>query len=295
MTIRTNLDTSVLRSFVLGFELGSFAIASERVGRSQSTISAQLRKLEEQVGQRLVKKAGRSLALTDAGETLLSYARRILALNDEALDAIRGSEVEGWVRLGLPQDFAEAWLPEVLGRFKRAHPRIRTEVRVEGAGTLVEKTMCGELDLCLSWVSQGAPHVELVAEIPMVWVGPHDWTGIVPKAGEALPLVAFEAPCAFRDPAIAALDRSGVPWHIAFSSPSLAGLWAATKAGLGLTMRTRIGLPDGLIALDPAAHSLPNLPKASLVLVKANKDQGAAASVLTDILLGVIGDKLVTV
>lgn len=292
MPIRTNLDTNTLRTFVLGFELGSFALASERVGRSPSAISTQLRKLEEQLGQPLVKKAGRGLALTNAGETLLSYARRMLDLNDEALGAIRGSELEGWVRLGLPQDFAEAWLPDVLGQFARAHPKVRIEVKVEKTRTLVEKTVRGELDMCLNWGAAEAPHVERIADIPIMWIGRQDWPGLSPCDAEPVPLIAFEPPCTFREPAIDALDRSDIAWRLAFSSPSLAGLWAAAKAGLGVTMRTKIGLPDGLVALDPHATGLPALPEALLTLVRADKTQSPAIDVLADILLGVIHDSM---
>ena len=94
-------DLDVLRSFVTGMELGSFAKAADRLGRSTSAISAQLKKLEEQAGTPIFRKAGRGLALTEAGETMLAYARRLLDLNDEAATAIHGAELEGWVRLGL--------------------------------------------------------------------------------------------------------------------------------------------------------------------------------------------------
>jgi DNA-binding transcriptional LysR family regulator len=153
MSIRTNLDMDVLRTFVTGFELGSFARAAERLGRSQSAVSTQLRKLEEQVGQPLVQKSGRGLALTTAGEGLLSYAKRLLELNDEAVDSIRDADVEGWVRLGLPQDFAEGWLPAVLNRFSRAHPKVRVEVQVDRSVPLIEKTVRGKLDIALVWAT----------------------------------------------------------------------------------------------------------------------------------------------
>src|ERR1700688_2527074 len=100
MAHRTNLDMDVLRTFVTGFELGSFARAADRLGRSQSAISTQLRKLEEQVGQALVQRSGRGLALTAPGEELLGYAKRILELNDEAVDRLRAADLQGWVRLG---------------------------------------------------------------------------------------------------------------------------------------------------------------------------------------------------
>ena len=157
MATRTNLDMDVLRTFVTGFELGSFARAAERLGRSQSAVSTQLRKLEEQVGQPLVQKAGRGLALTAAGESMLGYAKRLLELNDEAVDRLRGTELEGWARLGLAQDFAESWLPAVLKRFSRAYPRVRIEVQVGLGAQLIEKTLKDELDVALVWATAAAP------------------------------------------------------------------------------------------------------------------------------------------
>jgi DNA-binding transcriptional LysR family regulator len=266
MPVRTNLDMDALRSFATGVELGSFTQASDRLGRSQSALSAQLRKLEDQVGKPLVKKAGRRLAPTDAGEVMLSYARRLLELNDEAVAAVRGSEVEGWVRLGLPQDFAEYSLPDVLGRFARAHPKVRVEARVDRNAELIDRLLAGKLDLALSWGERDAtPHAECVAELPIVWIAPAD--GPASRAGgEPLPLVAFEPPCVFRAAGVAALDKAGIPWRIAFTSPSLAGLWAATAAGLGITLRTSAGLPSRLRALGAGEGGLPRLPKISLIL-----------------------------
>ncbi|WP_416356833.1 LysR substrate-binding domain-containing protein [Aureimonas phyllosphaerae] len=294
--VRPHLDIDALRTFVLGFELGSFARAADRVGRSQSAVSAQLRKLEEQVGQPLVTRAGRGLALTDAGERLLSYARRILDLNDEAIDSLRRSELAGRVRLGLPQDFAEAWLPEVLGRFSRVHSNVLVEIVVEKVHALVDKTRQGELDLSLAWgASIDAPHLTPIAEIPTVWIGRRDWRLGRIARGEPVPLVAFESPCSFRDPAIGALDQAGLPWRIAVSSPSLSGLWAAASAGLGITMRTRIGLPDGLVALDPTESGLPALPAVSLTLVRAESEEDPTVSALAEIVLGVIAERLKTV
>ncbi len=125
MAILTNLDMDVLRTFVAGVDLGSFAKAAGRLGRSPSAISLQLRKLEEQTGCALFRKEGRGLVLTENGEMLVGYARRLLDLNDQALAAVRNPGVAGSVRLGLPQDFAETWLPKVLARFARLHPNVR--------------------------------------------------------------------------------------------------------------------------------------------------------------------------
>jgi DNA-binding transcriptional LysR family regulator len=286
MAKRTNLDMDVLRTFVTGFELGSFTRAADRLGRSQSAISTQLRKLEDQIGQPLFRKSGRQLALTTAGEGLLSYARRILELNDETVDIIRGSDVEGWVRLGLPQDLADTWLPAVLGRFAQAHPKVRIEVLVDRSAFLVEKTIKGELDMSLAWGDgSGGPHAGRIADFPVAWIARPDWPGVQCLRGQPLPLAAFAPPCVFRSAGIAALDGAGIPWRLVFTSPSLSGLWAAAEAGLGLTLRTTISVPKSLAVLDPAAHGLPPLPSMPLALHRAEEQPAPAVSRLMDILL----------
>ncbi|HEY1147878.1 MAG TPA: LysR substrate-binding domain-containing protein [Pseudoduganella sp.] len=290
MASRTNLDMDVLRTFATAFELGSFARAADRLGRSQSAVSTQLRRLEEQVGQDLVQKSGRGLVLTTAGEAMFSYAKRILDLNDEAVETVRGGEVEGWVRFGMPQDFAETWLPAVLARFTRAHPKVRVEVRAERNAHLGEQMRKGELDLALGWGSGDiAPNAVKVAELPIVWVGRPDWR-LAP--GEKLPLLAFDQPCEFRSAGIAALDAAGIPWQLVFVSASLAGLYAAAEAGLGITLRTAFGMPKSLQALDPASYGLPALPRVSLSLHRAGSDANPAVRRLSEILLDTLAEAL---
>ena len=280
----------VLRTFVTGFELGSFASAAERLGRSQSTVSTQLRRLEEQAGKPLVRRAGRGLGLTTAGEGMLGYARRILELNDEAIESIRGIDVEGWARLGLPQDFAELWLPAVLRQFSNAHPKVRVEIQVDRSVPLVEKVVAGELDAALVWGDgSDGPHGERVADFPMRWIGPIGWTGLTGLGREPLPFAAFSPPCTFRSAAIEALDAAGLPWRLAFTSPSLSGLWAAAEGGLGLTARTTVNLPRTLVALDPVVTGLPKLPAASLALYRAEAEPNAAVGRLTALLLENLG------
>jgi DNA-binding transcriptional LysR family regulator len=288
MAHRTNLDMDVLRTFVTGFELGSFARAADRLGRSQSAVSTQLRKLEEQIGQPLVQKSGRGLALTTAGESLLGYAKRILELNDDAVDIIRGSDVEGWVRLGLPQDFAESWLTAILGRFANAHPKVRIEVQVDRSTPLIEKTLKGELDLSLVWDGSEGPRARRIADLPIAWIGRPDWQGSHRRGTEPLPLVAFTPPCVFRSAGVAALDAAGIPWRIVFTSPSLPGLRAATEAGLGITLRTTMSIPKALVALDPVATGLPPLPTMPLSLHFADAEPTMAVARLADILLEAI-------
>lgn len=281
-------DLDVLRSFVAGVELGSFGRAADRLGRSTSAVSAQLKKLEEQAGVPLLRKAGRGLTLTDAGETMLAYARRLLELNDQASVAVRGTRLQGRVRLGLQEDFGEILLPHVLGQFARAHPQVRIEARVARNAELLERVAAGELDLALAWDHDAArPHGVRLAELPLCWIGPAvtDPARAAPArdADGALPLVAFEAPCLFRSRATDALDRAGIAWTAAFISPSLAGLWAAASAGLGLMVRTPLGLPAGLRVLAPGEQGLPSLPPLSLSLYHAQGRPGPVAAALADI------------
>ncbi|MDN7612753.1 LysR substrate-binding domain-containing protein [Burkholderia cepacia] len=293
---RPNFDVAALRSLVAGVDLGSFAKAADRVARSSSAVSAQIRKLEEQAGTPLFVKSGRGLALTDAGDAMLRYARRMIELNDEAAAAVRGVNLDGWVRVGLQEDFGEAILPDVLGRFARAHPKVRIEARVARNADLLDRLDANQLDLALVWgdpvsaalLSRPGIDSEVIAQVPMQWVGAAGGFGVPGgagegaevgaaaahasaggrAAGEALPLVVFDRPCRFFGAATDALDRAGVPWRVAFTTPSLAGLWAAAAAGLGLTVRSHYGLPASVRVLDAASLGLPALPSLPLILLR---------------------------
>jgi DNA-binding transcriptional LysR family regulator len=285
VALRINLDMDVLRTFAAGIELGSFSRAAERLGRSPSAISEQLKKLEQQAGKPLLRKEGRGLGLTPAGEALLGYARRILELNDEAVSAVRGTDVEGWVKIGMPQDFAETWLPDVLGQFKRAHPRVQVEARVERRAELVPLILAGQLDLALVWGEPaGSPYVTELRQLPMVWIGPASPHAAIREERDPLPLVVFERPCAFREAGTTALDAAGLPWRVSFTSPSLSGLWAAAAAGLGFTLRTPIGLPAG-VAVAGEEAGLPPLPDIRLSLHRAEGELAPAAARLAGIII----------
>ena len=240
-----NLDMDVLRTLVLAEQLGGFVHAAGRIGRSQSAVSQQVRKIEDQLGQRLFVKQGRGLMPTAAGETLLAYARRILDLNDEALSAINGHAIGGSVRLGLPADFADSWLPDALGRFHRAHRAVRLETVVDRNRALVERLDRGELDLVLAIDQAQRPDTDMLAQMNAVWIGPQAGRLLWDPA-EPVPLIVSDAPCFFRQRALATLDEAGIQWRVALTCPSVYGLWAAIKAGLGVTLRTALGLPDGV-------------------------------------------------
>lgn len=294
--LTTNLDMDVLRALVIAMEHGGFARAAERLGRTQSAISLQMKKLEEQVGQPLFRKAGRTVALTDAGDLLLGYARRIVALNDEALSAARGGAMDGTVRVGFPQDLAERWLPAVLGSFHRAHPRIHVEAQVGRGRELRERVTQGTLDLALAFGEiDGGPAgaatgggATVLARLPVAWVAPG---GFRADRASPLPLALLDAPCMFRQHAIERLDGDRTPWRITFTSPSLPGLWAAVEAGLGVTVRTPLGLPDSLAIVEPGA-GLPPLGSVPLEVHRAPTAANPAVDRLHGILTGSLTEKL---
>lgn len=285
---KITFDLDVLRSFVTGVDLGSFAKASDRLGRSTSAVSAQIKKLEEQAGTPIFRKAGRGLALTEAGETMLAYARRLLDLNDEAATALRGMATEGWLRVGVQEDFAETLLPAVLGRFARAHPRLRIEARVARNADLLERVARGQLDFALAWDDGSpAPHKTDIGTVPVRWIGPRDGDMLrrfeEGFGAEPLPIVSFDDGCWFRGVGTAALDRAGRAWRVALTSATLSGLWAGVAAGLGLTVRTAVGLPPGVRALDGRDGNLPPLPSITLAVYRKDADLDPWAERLIDI------------
>ncbi|HEU0229207.1 MAG TPA: LysR substrate-binding domain-containing protein [Burkholderiaceae bacterium] len=311
-----NLDINALRTFETGVALGTFAKASDRIGRSPAAVSAQLRKLEQQAGTELFRKAGRGLALTEAGETLLSYARQILAANDAALNALHSTQARGKVCLGLQEDLGEWVLTDVLGHFARAHPGMRIETRVCRNAELMDRVAAGELDLAVVWGNGGAaPWRETLARLPMVWIGGLNGIGRLNHAAapgravgaarntatnradesdEARPLalVAFDGACLFKTAALEALNQAGIAWDVTFTSSSLNGLLAAVAAGLGVTIRTPIGLPPRVAVLQPSASGLPGLPKVDLTMIATRSEQSPAVAFLADALRTAIHGRL---
>jgi DNA-binding transcriptional LysR family regulator len=284
--MRVYLDIDILQTIVTAQRLGGFNRAAEALGRSQSAISQQIAKLEAQLGLPLFRRQGRSLVPTEAGESLLAYAKRILDLNDEAVSAVRGAALSGAVRIGLPGDLADPWLAAVLGRFKRAHPKVWIEAVVDRNRLLLERLDAGALDLVVAFGNGARPDAERLAVVQRVWIGAADRP--VRDEDEPLPLAVFEAPCFFRAAGIEALNRAGVPWRIAFTSASLHGLWAAVEAGLGITLRTEVALPRTLRVLD----GLPPAPDLDVCLHDAGRSVGSAVASLAEIVRETLAEGL---
>lgn len=267
-------DLEVLRTFVTGVEFNSFAKAAVRLGRSTSAVSAQLKKLEEQMGAPILAKSGRGLVLTPLGESLLSHARRLLEMNDSIFQSLHESQTAGTVRLGLQEDFGEHFLSEILRRFVQIYPMVNLEIRIARNAELLALIDGDGLDLALAWdTGHRSPHATRLGETQMHWIGARDLPSLSSLADSPLPLIIFDAPCVLRSAATRALDEARIPWRIALTSPSVAGIWAAVAAGLGLTLRTRIGLPDYLAVMP----GLPAVPALGYVLYFASEHVSPAA------------------
>jgi DNA-binding transcriptional LysR family regulator len=249
-----NLDLDILRTLVTTHDLGGFAQAADRLGRTPSAISLQMKRLQEELGTQLFRKQGRTLKLTEAGQTALGYARRMLALNDDLLQTMQGVTLAGTVRAGAPQDFA-AVLPDALRQFASLYPRTQVELRVEGNGALIEAMDQGQLDLSLTIGFADRKGALLLGELPALWISSRTFRG----EDLPLPLAVLGPQCAFRKAAVQQLEAAGTAYRIAATSPSLDGLWAALQGGLGITARTAMQLPALLVA-DRTVRGLPDLP-----------------------------------
>lgn len=280
----TNLDLDTLRTLVLAAELGSYGEAARRLGRTPSAVSLQMKRLQEDTNAPLFRKDGRKLALTEIGEIVLCYGRRMLELNDEALDRARGASLAGIVKLGMVQDFAETVLPDVLSRFAVLYPLVQIEVRIDRNVGLIDAIDNGHLDLALSFGNTERPSAELLGEIPITWIGSRQFRW---QPGQTLPLVMFDSQCSMRERAIQALSRVGAEWRIALTSPSLAGLWAGASAGLGVTVRSQMGLPSNLVA-SPTLYGLPALGAFSVRLHRCKDARSQAVTRFSEIIGDVV-------
>lgn len=273
-------DLDALRSFVTGIECGSFAQAASRLCRSTSAVSAQLKKLEQQCGADLVVKRGRHLALTQNGEIIMGYARRLLALNDEAQRALQGERLQGEIRIGMQEDFGESLMPGILGEFKRHHPGMRIIARVDRNRALLNALNDNMLDMALLWQAESIQREgKTIGQCRLEWIThPQLDIATLLAEGKPLPLVMLESPCLMRSRAIDCLDRANIAWQVVFISHSLSGIWAAVQAGLGITVRTRIGMPGNLRVAGSLLPS-PGSLGISLTLGQGN-DRGHGAQAL---------------
>ena len=263
-----NLPTELLRSFVAIVETGSMLQATERVFLTQSALSLQMRRLEDIVRQPLFHRHGRKLRITAAGEHLLETARQMLAMNDRVLAALQGQALTGTVRIGLNQDFAEAFLPGVLRDFATAHPDVQMQVRSGGSQELLDALKAEQLDVVLC--------VRAAGDAQAIKNGPIEWLGDARLLARAdLPLALLEPPCVFRATALRVLEEAGRTFKVAVETASLSGVRAAVQAGLAITCRNPLFIDPELMPVLRGTD-LPALPSICFALHTAPQASPAA-------------------
>jgi DNA-binding transcriptional LysR family regulator len=262
------LDLALLRSFVSIADQESFALAAEQVHRTQSAVTQQMARLEEQLGVTLFRKVGRSKRLTEHGVRLLDYARRLLALNDEALASVGAPDLRGPLRVGSIYDATEFLLPPLLARFSQLYPNLQLEVHTDRTAHLLQALKQGEIEIALVGQPETSPppaHPGVrLRTSPLVWMAAVEY---VHDRKQPVPLVVPDEPSSYRATALAALDAGGIAWRIRHVTTSLAfsGLRAALRAGLGVTVRLIEMLTPDLRAVTEA-EGLPRLPNMHLDL-----------------------------
>lgn len=275
-----SFDIAFLRSFVAVAEAGTMRRAGEQRARSTAAISQQMRALEALAGVALFERSSSKVVLSAPGRVLLPYARELIRLNDEAMRSLQHAG-GATVRFGMPQDFADSALTEALASFARAQPQVALEAHVERNSRIAGLLAEGRLDLALLIGPSGANGGEPVAHVPGVWLARE---GAVFNTAAPLPVLLLEEPCLFREFALEALSRAGISYRVAFTSPSVSGLWAAVNAGLGVTVRMPLGLPPGVAPLK--LPCLPALPEVRLSLHRRREHGPAAVEALFAIVAG---------
>jgi len=244
----TNFQTDLLRTFVSVIDLGAFTKAGEALGRTQPAISLQVRRLEELVGAPIIRQVGRTLLLTSEGEMLLSYAREILRLNDEAASYFNRARIAGVIRVGLPNDYAVAFLQGVITEYTRRHPEISLELHCGWSAEILDRLRADELDMAIAMVNN-----ERAQYLSRSWIERPIWAAAAdatfdPAAG--IPLAAHPEGCAYRARMIQALDAAQMRWRVAYTGPGVTGLQNAVINGLGVSALTRYTMLPGMRALD---------------------------------------------
>lgn len=263
----SSLDLDQLRTFVAIAESGSFTRAAGVVHKTQSAVSMQMRRLEERLGRTIFVRDGRNSKLSEDGERLLHYARRMVRLNDETLTAFDDKKLTGRVRLGMPDDYADRFLPEILARFARSNPQVEVTVVCAPTTNLVECLRDNELDVSIITHVDKPEHytAEVVRREPLMWVssarhGTHE--------EKPLPLALGRPTCDWRAAALDGLDQMGTDYRILYASWNSAAVGATVLAGLAVSILPESGLRPGMRILGER-DGFPPLPNCEIAIMRS--------------------------
>jgi DNA-binding transcriptional LysR family regulator len=274
----TLLDIDQLRSFIAIAETGSFTKAAEVVNKTQSAVSMQMKRLEERIERPIFARDGRASKLTEDGARLLDYARRLVKLNVETVAAFSDAALSGRVRLGVPDDYADRYLPEIMARFSRAYPGVELTVICEPSADLLERIDGNEIDLAIVTNCETKRAAETFRRERLLWVTSNRHST---HLEERLPLALGRPSCSWRRTAIERLESIGRPYRVLYSSSNAGAVAAAVLAGLAVSVLAESGLRPGMRVLT-AAEGFPELPSCRVGLVRNAHDSSALADALAE-------------
>jgi len=260
----TTLDLDQIRTFVAIAESGSFTRAADVVHKTQSAVSMQMRRLEERIGKPIFVREGRISKLSEDGERLLGYARRMVRLSNETIAAFDETELTGSVRLGTPDDYADRFLPEILARFARSNPRVEVTVVCEPSLTLVEMARTAAIDLAIV-TACGDMDAEVIRHEPLLWVTS---SAHHTEQEEILPLALSKPPCMWRTAGLDSLTSIGRKYRVRYTSGNSTAISAAVLAGLAVTVVAESALRPGMRVLSEA-EGFPRLPSCEIGIIRS--------------------------
>ena len=254
-----SIPTDLLRAFITVIDLRSYTRAGEQLGRTQPAISLQMKRLQEQLDVSLFAKEG-DIQLTEQGELVAGFARQILALNDEMMLKLSNRHGKGKLRLGIPNDYADHFLPRLMASFARDRADITFDVVCDISSNLLSGLRTGLYDIVVAMTPDGPSEGAFMTwKEPLAWVGAEDSLDQAKAYDEgALRIVCYPEGCLYRRNMLTAMQRDGRNFEIVYTSPSLSGLEAAVGAGFGLTVLSHRIIPEALRIIGPQAH-LPRL------------------------------------
>jgi DNA-binding transcriptional LysR family regulator len=274
-----HFDLAALGMLVAVAETGGFTAASARLGRTQSAISVRIQDLENQLGHKLLERSRRGVTPTDAGERLIAHARRLLAVEREALADLAGETPTGRLRIGVPDDYMDAYLRPLIARFAVEHPKVELEVHCDLSKRIEPALKAGDLDLAVVSQDPNRPMGEVLRREPMIWVAAR---GHRPELQETLPLALFSEGCRARSRILGALNSAGKAHRLVFSCSHTSGVLSAVEGGFCVTAITESAVPPSLRRLG-AAEGLPPLFELTVGLIMAPRP-GLAAQRFADAL-----------
>jgi DNA-binding transcriptional LysR family regulator len=261
-------DPELLRTYVTILETGSFTAAARKVHRTQSAVSMQMRRLEKILGNELFERAGKKVKLTPNGEVYLDHARRILREYDEALGALSQEDAGSEITIGVPDDYALSFLPEILGRLIQAFPSLRLTILCEPSRRLSTLIAEGSIDIALLTEGEGIGGGIVLRRDEIVWATSAHHTV---HTKDPVPLAVFHSGDVFRRSSIKRLEDHGRHARIAVSSLSFAGINAALEAGIAVAVISRANVRPGLRILTPK-DGFPQLPKLGIMLQRSDRE-----------------------